>query len=271
MREILFPALLLAVILTACAHTQPPIPTATPEPTPTATATPTPSPTPTVAATPTEEPTELWGFPIDDTHDAFEVDTKGKLGTVLVTVEKEGDTESEFGDFLFAFSVWDTDNLTAPIQTMTAESWGSFHQHDVVDANFDGYMDFCYLRSWGTGGLFFYHWIWDEEKGLFTAVPELTEYGDVVLDAETETVIAHVKCGFAGLDAWDDIYVWKNGSPVCVRKIQWSPRLEEDTIAVKITVSDRINGELTEVFSAQSNENDFWDEAKPWYDLSYHG
>ena len=133
-------ALLLAVLLLAgCAAPAAESPAPTPALTPTTTAAPTPTPEPTPE--PTEEPKELWGFPVDDTHDAFEVPTGGKLGTVLVTVEQEED------HCHLNFSVWKRDGLMAPIQTMRAES--ERHWAILEDVNFDGYMDFMYISSLG--------------------------------------------------------------------------------------------------------------------------
>lgn len=262
MKKILCPAIALALLLTACA--QAPRPSPMPSPSETATTTPTPSPEP------SEEPKELWGFPIDETHDAFEVDTGGKLGTVLVTVEI---AELEH---LYRFAVWAQDDTETPIQKMEVEGScsGMFRDYAVIDANFDGYMDFRYQRSWGTGGFFFYYWVWAEEKQQFTAVPQLTEYGgDVVFNAETETILAHESMkDYVGFENCEDIYIWENGSPICVRKIRWFPRFEtEDTFVNTITVFDCVSGTLTEVYSTQSTEDDFWDELEPWYDLDYHG
>lgn len=269
MRHKLIAALAVLVLLGGCHRAV--APTVMPTPTATPTAIPTPEPTPTPA--PSEEPTELWGFPIDDTHDAFEVDTGGKLGTVLVTVEQEQSDNLELGDSLFSFSVWRADDLTTPIQTMKAESWGSFHGHEVLDINFDGYMDFRYQRSWGTGGFFFYCWVWDEDTLQFAAVPQLTEYGDVYFDSEAKNILARRSMKlYADLDNDEDIYVWENKEPVCVRRIKQVPRLETDgTFTHTITVFDCVNDKFIEVYSAQYTEDDFSDEWELWYDLSYHG
>lgn len=214
-------------------------------------------------------PPTLWGFPIDAYHDAFEVPTGGKLGTVLVTVEVG---KPLYDGTLNTFSVWSKDDLTTPIQQMEAEAYQVLHGHDVVDANFDGYTDFSYICSWGTGGEFRHYYLWNETAGQFVSVPELTEYGHVGFDAETETVVGYVKSGFAGLDGWEDILRWENGSLVCCRRINRNPYLNaDDTITVEITVSDHINGELTEVFFVKSNEVDCWDEIMKWEDLNYHG
>ena len=132
-------ALLLAGILTLSACAVPAAETSVP---PLATrpeaVTPPPTPTPEPTHQPAEEPKELWGFPINDTHDAFEVPTGGKLGTVLVTVEMNEE------EFISTVSVWDASDLTAPIQTMEEEG-AAPHRRELLDANFDGYMDFTYI------------------------------------------------------------------------------------------------------------------------------
>ena len=109
----------------------------------------TPEPEPT-----SEEVTELWGFPIDDTHDAFEVPTGGKLGTVLVTVELV-EVEGTFFEEQH-FSVWTASDLINPLQSMTAEDVTYFKWKDVRNANFDGYMDFGYMYAMGNQPAYIY-------------------------------------------------------------------------------------------------------------------
>ena len=93
------------------------------EPTGTAPLPPEPSPT---AGVPLRTPPELPSpeellerQPMDDTHDAFLVDTGGKLGTLLVTAELgEQDRDTEFGDYHTTLSVWNPGDMDAPLQTM---------------------------------------------------------------------------------------------------------------------------------------------------------
>lgn len=226
------------------------------------------APAPPPAPDPTEEVKELRGFPIDNTHDAFEVPTGGKLGTLLVTVEQE--EEGEEWPYRYNFSVWAAGDLKKPIQTMTAEGTALFGP-ELIDANFDGYMDFRYQRSWGTGGDFYHHWVWDEAAGQFVVMPELSEYGYIEFDAETQTVRGGMTAG-----VWheDHIYRWECGELVFSRIIKqglglWSE--EDDTLSTKVTVSDWVNGEWTEVWSEEFSEEDCWDEVAKWLDLSYHG
>lgn len=260
------------LLLAGCGTAETTEPTATPTPsaavTPAPSPAPTPTPTPTPAPEPTEEGKELWGFPIDDTHDAFEVPTGGRLGTLLVTVE-QGE-EGEEWPYRYNFSVWAAGDLKKPIQTMTVEGTALFGS-ELIDANFDGYMDFRYLRSWGTGGDFYHHWVWDEAAGQFVAMPELSEYGYVGFNTETQTVRGNMTAG-----VWheDHIYRWECGELVCSRIIKQGLGLwfeEDDTLSTKVTVSDWVNGEWTEVWSTEFAEENWGDEVVKWLDLSYHG
>lgn len=272
MRKILLPVLLLAAILTACTQApQPsPSPSPTPSPIPTATATPTPTPSPSLTAEatfmPTEEPTEIWGFPIDDTHDAFEVDTKGKLGTVLVTVEIEDIDPEEYH-----FSVWAKDDLTTPIQTMKAESYGVFHWGIVQDANFDGYMDFGYMYAMGNQPRYWHYWIWNEAKGRFVQEPEFDQISEPQFNEETGIISGYARSSAASGTA--TFHCWENGKLVCIREVEVCyPNWGESQ---DLVVRDRIDGELVEVFrktfGPPEDNGPIYDEAVKWYDLSYHG
>ncbi len=237
MKKLLLPALLL-LCLAACARS----PGAAPAdpPTPALTPVPTATPTPTAAPTPSEESVKtLWGFPIDDTHDAFEVPTGGRLGTVLVTVELKGEEMDQLH-----FSVWTADDLESPIQTMEAERVNVFHEHDVVDANFDGYMDFTYPwlrgKSWGQSSL----WLWNEAAERFAEVPEYADIPNPWIDGETQTISGILTYTNAG-DKTETFYRWEDGRLVCFRKEEIVYHCED--ISWERVIYERVNGELAEV------------------------
>ena len=100
------------------------------------------------ASSPTPEPVQktaqelLEEQPIDDTHDAFLVDTGGRLGTLLVTAELG--TEPEEFDVSMRLVVWNPVDMSQPLQTIETKT-AVFHWSDVVDANFDGYQEFGYM------------------------------------------------------------------------------------------------------------------------------
>ena len=248
------------ILLAACSAPRAETPIPTPSPTPEVT--PAPTPEPTLTLEPTEEVKELWGFPIDDTHDAFEVPTGGKLGTVLVTVE--------IGEEEFYFSVWTADNLEEPIQRMTAEGPERFYGHELMDANFDGYMDFCYTYAVATVNARYEVWAWNESLGQFVGTGQLTGY--LLVDEETQTISSYIRGGWAGALGSDTFYRWENVQLVCIRRVSTVPP-EEGNDSVMLVVEDRTDGELTEVFRKEYplSGGGAFQEAEKWKDLSYHG
>lgn len=270
MRKRLFALLLcLALPLSACGRES----EETPGPSPTVeeTATPSPSPTSTPEPEPSpEEVKELWGFPIDDTRDAFEVPTGGKLGTVLVTVEMNEE------EFLSTVSVWDTSDLEVPIQTIETEGVTT-HRHELVDANFDGYMDFVY--TWFSGaknndsGLY----AWDEEQGQFA--PKKDFVGDLALDGEKNGI--YIYANGAGPSGTAKIFRWENEELVLKRIIDflYPETLEDGTIQQEIAVEDVVDGELREVYRETYHTPDeiaavmdaYYSGELLWYDLNYRG
>lgn len=233
-------SLLLAALLLlgGCYAAQPledPSPSAAETSTPTAPPTPTPTPT----SEPTQEVKELWGFPIDDTHDAFEVPTGGELGTVLVTVER-GEYELD-GLYHCTFSVWDANDLTTPIQTF--ERMGLVRWHTLMDANFDGYMDFCYTDYNAAANEAFCLYCWDEEQGQFVLAKEFWGYG-IEVDKENKSLSNYVHIT---LYAWaTETYRWEDGELVCFR-IEECEVLNDELQSVERVTSEWIDGQWQEV------------------------
>ena len=124
---------------------------------------------------------------IDDTHDAFLVDTGGKLGILLVTAELDEKTSTEVCRATIQFTIWNPYSMDEPLQTLTADT-NIFLDWNIIDANFDEYMDFTctYLR--GNQPYYEHLWIWNEEHGLFEEVPEYDKISVPTLDEETETL-----------------------------------------------------------------------------------
>ncbi len=255
------------------------------EPTGTAPVPPEPSP---AAGVPLRTPPELPSpeellerQPMDDTHDAFLVDTGGKLGTLLVTAELgEQDRDTEFGDYHTTLSVWNPGDMDAPLQTMAVlvEDM-AFGHHEVVDANFDGYVDFSVLYNMGNAARYWYLWVWDEGAGQFVEVPEYREISLPRRSPETEIIDGWARNSGAG-DGVTTFHRWENGKLVCIRRIEtwWEetdmviPETEGTVFAYGIKVEDRIDGELTQVYYKELPPGeDFFDEQAKWEHLDYHG
>lgn len=255
------------------------------EPTGTAPVPPEPSPTAGVPLrTPPElpRPEELLARqPMDDTHDAFLVDTGGKLGTLLVTAEKgEQERDTVFGGYRTTLSVWDPRDMEGPIQTMDISVGDiAFGTHKVVDANFDGHMDFSCMYVMGNQPNYWYLWIWDEETGQFVEVPEYSQISSPRCDPETEIIDGWARNSGAG-DGVTTFHRWEDGKLVCIRRIEtwWEetdmviPETEGTVFAYGIKVEDRIDGELTQVYYKELPPGeDFFDEQAKWEHLDYHG
>lgn len=236
------------------------------------------------ASTPPETPAPeelLARQPIDDTHDAFLVETGGKLGTLLVTAEKgEQDENSELGGYRTTLSVWNPQDMDAPIQTMAVLVDNvAFGRHEVVDANFDGNMDFSCLYLMGNGASSSFLWVWDEGIGQFVEVPEYREISFPRCNPETEVIDGFARSSGAG-DGVTTFHRWEDGELVCIRRIElwWEPdeeiMTEEETTVhpMHITVEDRIDRELTQVYSTILDPGeDYLSERAKWENLDYHG
>lgn len=226
-------------------------------------------------APPPKTPQELLEKqPIDDTHDAFLVDTGGRMGTLLVTTELVPYEEPVELLYYLHLSVWDPADPARPVR-MQEIDWETVHygEHQILDVNFDGYQDFTYLFSRGIQVEMYHCMIWDEERGLFVELPVYAEIPSPYVDPETETISGWCRDSGAG-DGWTPIYKWIDGELVCVRMIEVFPKdwRDHDSPFV-LTVQDRIDGELTEVFRTEFpfDSEEYFGERMKWEDLDYHG
>lgn len=267
MRKVVYTAAAVLLLLAGCGERGPaaqPGPTQTPSG-PSAPASPAPEASPSPALT-------LADFPVDDTHDAFAVDTGGSLGELLVALEWDDEGEL-FPDapFTLRFTVWDPLEPDQPLQTLTMEDcyeFGPFGQ--VVDANFDGYMDFGYPYSLGASNAYYWFWLWDEEQGQFVEAPELADLSRPWFDAETQTVSSSTHS--SAVSSGQGFYRWEEGELVLIRSVAIDGPAEDGSLV--LTVKDRAGGVLTQVYHESfmpEEEELIFDEAARWSDLDYHG
>jgi hypothetical protein len=192
----------------------------------------------------------------------------------------EQDRDTEFGDYHTTLSVWNPGDMDAPLQTMAVlvEDM-AFGHHEVVDANFDGYVDFSVLYNMGNAARYWYLWVWDEGAGQFVEVPEYREISLPRRNPETEVIDGWARNSGAG-DGVTTFHRWENGKLVCIRRIEtwWEetdmviPETEGTVFAYGIKVEDRIDGELTQVYYKELPPGeDFFDEQAKWEHLDYHG
>lgn len=210
---------------------------------------------------------------IDDTHRAFLVDTGGRLGTLLVTAELDKGTATEFSLGTIRFTVWDPKAMDTPLQTMTADT-EIYLEWNVIDANFDGYMDLTCTYFRGNQPTYDHLWLWNEEQGLFERVPEFSEISMPYPDGETKTIIGFARSSAAS-DGLNTFHRWVDGELVCVRRIE-SVAYQD---YASVLVEDRIDGALRQVYyqefpqnAAETAGQETWRRVRElWLDLDYHG
>lgn len=206
---------------------------------------------------------------VDDDHDAFLVDTGGRLGKLLVTTELER-TPAEDHRFTVRFFVWDPASMDEPLQTLTTGADLRPNCY-TVDANFDGYRDLTCTYIQGNQVYYDHLWLWNEKHSRFKGVPEYDEIAVPDLDEETKTIygFASSSAGGTGLHTfhqWDD---WNH--LVCMRQIEIYQAGQSET--VRMSVRDRVAGELAEIYHEDfSSVSSGWLDAQMvWHDLDYHG
>lgn len=212
--------------------------------------------------------------PIDDTHDAFLVDTGGRMGALLVTAELVPYEEPAELLYYLHLSVWDPANPEQPVQIQEID-WETVHygEHQVVDVNFDGYSDFTYLYARGIQAEMYHCMRWDEEQGLFVEEPEYANISSPWVKPETQTIEGWNRESGAG-DGVSTIHQWVDGELVCVRRIELFAKDYRDYDSpFVLTVWDRINGELTEVFREEYplDPGEYFEARMKWEDINYHG
>lgn len=207
--------------------------------------------------------------PRDETHDAFLVDTGGRMGTLLVTVEM-GTKTGEF-EYSMYLSVWDPADMSRPMQSFESVTT-IFGAETILDVNFDGYPDFTYLYWQGLQATAEQCWLWDEEQGLFVEEPEYAKIYAPVVDPETQIISGWNRSSGAG-DGVSTYHRWVDGELVCVRRVEVRREGIVRDSPFRLTVEDRIDGVLTEVFRAyfSPDSDGYFEESAKWADLDYHG
>lgn len=213
----------------------------------------------------------------------FVIDMGGEDGEYLVTAqlcEVDQDMVMEgvqcgYEDGAIKISVWKSSNTREPIQTMV-KYVEKFHyengfqgKYEILDANFDGHMDFAWLCHSGNQPLYYYLWIWNEEEQRFVEEPVYNEISCPVVDADRQVIFGWSRSSAAD-DGDSTFYRWIGGKLICVRKISvWQEFGTEHFI---MTVEDNMDGEMVEIYRSKfKGFYEFDAEREKWSDLDYYG
>lgn len=149
----------------------------------------------------------------------------------------------------------------------------------VEDVNFDGNPDFHFIVAVGAwSNRFSSYYIWDAEQQAFQQDPyglnnlcsaELCPEDQVIRTSTRYNIGAHETC----------FYRFEDGGLVCVRRlnIDYPVALEDGREGLEVTVEERQDGELTEVYRAtvdpagQPSDGEIDPGFSHWYELDACG
>jgi hypothetical protein len=216
----------------------------------------------------------------EEITESFIIDIGDGIHTFKVMMEAqpfefEEDEENLFFDSILEVSVYDINDLSSPVQITEDKTNGSiFRDYEIVDANFDGYMDFSYLYSRGNANYICVFWIWDPETKAFKTSDELNEISMPQFDPDLEVVSGFWRDSAASNES--RYYKYIGGKLTCVRIMEMG--YPDDNDNQILSVQDYRNGHLVEVFHEKAllkGEEGFtgevYDKFFLWHDLNYCG
>lgn len=162
--------------------------------------------------------------------------------------------------------------LIQRIQTTIQED--DFQSTKIADVDFDGDMDFYWPTSKSAGASAYVFWIWDEESRGFIPDPyHLDQLSHPSFDAERRLIMSEyvINWHIGGTGYWK----YENRNLVCIRSIL-AHYPDPQTGIQTLSVTDRIDGQMAEVYHAEYSEEDGRMEEefanlRKWHNLDYHG
>lgn len=244
---------------------------------PTPTEEPSPVPTPLLSDLPDGSTVSLDGReyrynPSSASHDAYEIDVGDGEHLFRLEAVSAGLWANEFArDLTLTFY----EEGTRAVQVIETDVgvWPSYFELRVEDINFDGYMDFYYLRGQGTHNRYWSYYIWDAEAEHFAAEPYgLSELENPFFDPEQKAVVSWYRTSIWG--GSQSYYRYIDDELTCVR-VRGYP-YKHDPESATLYVKDLVAGELKTVFEVTHNsDTEFTEEETAeysrWGDLDYHG
>lgn len=178
---------------------------------------------------------------------------------IEVEVQEEWLNEFEKGVTL---SVYREELDEEPVQVIETTTISPFLlELEAVDADFDGDMDFRFLRQAGASNGFYTFWLWDGERESF--VEDHSDLGSLSYPRfyEEEKLIYSHMHGSA-TSSTDSIYTWRAGELVCLRWVYHDVFLDDS--AVDVVIWDEKLGSIEKTYPRDAD----WSR---WLDLDYQG
>lgn len=212
----------------------------------------------------------------EDLKESFTIDIGDGKHSFKVVMEArpfEAGEEAEFFDSTLNISIYDINDLSSPVQVIEEQTFDSlFKDYEIVDANFDGYMDFCYVYNRGNANYYCKFWIWDPESKSFTESPDLGEVSMPQFNNDLKVVKGYWRSSAASNET--RYYKYIDGKLTCVRYLEMGDPDSEGMQTLR--VEDYVDGKSVEVFREKAllttdYEGEVYDRFFLWLDINYHG
>ena len=212
----------------------------------------------------------------EDMKESFTIDIGDGKHSFKVIMEarpfEEGEND-EFYDSVLNISIYDVNDMSSPVQVIEDKTLDSlFKDYETVDANFDGYMDFCYVYNRGMANYYCKFWIQNPSSERFEESPGLSEISIPQFDNNSKVVKGYWRSSAAANET--RYYKYIDGKLTCVRYLEMG---DPDSEGMQtLVVKDYIDGELVEVFRektllTEDYKGEVYDRFFKWMDLNYHG
>ncbi|WP_105616461.1 XAC2610-related protein [Vallitalea okinawensis] len=146
----------------------------------------------------------------------------------------------------------------------------------IVDANFDGNLDFYYIDNRGNANYYCRFWIWDIQTESFVESYELNELSIPQFYEETKIVSAFWRDSAVSSETRYYKYIDSKLTSIRYFDIGYPFENEYGEHLHTLRVEDFIDGELVEVFNkdtlvTEEFSGEIYDEFFRWWDLNYYG
>lgn len=174
-------------------------------------------------------------------------------------------------------TIYDLNSPLDPITTInTSVEVYRYGILKVVDANFDGYPDFCFRIGNGTQSNYYQFYVWNPESASFQPSPQLANLPSPEFDSTNKLINTFLpNTALAGELAY---YRYDKDDLVCLRTIT-REYPETNTVGEqtqRLIIKDLKDGALIEVFNvlAKPNQKDsdsVYAEFEKWKNINYSG
>jgi len=154
---------------------------------------------------------------------SFTIKVHDSLPLYVITIRGKINKENEYEYFTpkeFEIRNKPTGKVIQKINAFWVNTIGKSDDIQIVDMNFDGYLDFRFLIDrGGTGNDWYASYLYDPKTHKFILNKHLTDQSGLTVDAKNKQVVTYTRCG--GCLEFMKYYKYQNGHYIFT-KIEWT-------------------------------------------------